>query len=131
MIAFLSFVCILGVFWAGHIFGAHLAFAVIWLGVSCVGLGSLIAAAEMKGFEGQRVIHLRAPWTWEKLTLNVARLSLAWGKVASAEPLYVMTDHGAKPVTGLFTARINHERSLVLDITQESIDEPLVAPHSA
>lgn len=121
MIAILSCVCIVGVFVAGAALGTQTIGALIILGLCVIGLGTLIAAAETRGFEGQRVINVPAPLTWEKLWLNVVRMALKREAVAGNERVYVQTPTGPLPITGVFTARINHELSLVFD-TAEPVD---------
>jgi len=129
VIAVFSLTCIIGVFIAGHLLGVHTTVAVIMLGCCVAALGTLIAAAETRGFEGQRIVNLPMPLTWEKLFLNVVRMAIDRGKVAGTERVYVMTKAGAVPVTGVFTARINHELSLVLDT--EALSEPELNPTTA
>ena len=119
MIAIFSVAAIIGVFLAGHYFAIHTTGAVILLGLCVVALGVLVAAMELRALEGQRIANMPLPWTWEKLWLQVMRLSEDRKAMPSAELLYVMTPEGIVPVTGLTTARINSERAFIFDITEE------------
>lgn len=130
MIATLSLAAILGVFYAGHIFDVHTLGGLGILAVCVIALGVLIAMAETRGFEGQRVINMPTPLTWEKLWLNVVRLALDRGTVQGAESVYVQTATGPQPVTGVFTARINHEMCIVFD-TDAPVDANLAAQYNA
>lgn len=118
MIAVASLVCLIGIFVAGQIFEIHTLLGLGMLGFFCLCMGVLIAAAETRGFEGCRVGNIPKPITWEKLWLSVTRLALDRGQVLSTEQLYVHTRTGILPVTGIFTARMNHALSLVLDTTE-------------
>lgn len=122
MIALLAIVCIIGVFVAGAAFGPQTVIGIVMLAVCVVGLGILIAAAETRGFEGQRVLNIPTPLTWEKLWLNVVRMALDRGTVQGGEPVYVQTPMGPQAVTGVFTARINHVVSIVLDTDAPVVD---------
>jgi len=118
MIALLSFACIIGIFLAGHYYAAHALLALGVLGFACIILGALTAFMELRALEGQRIEGMPLPMTWEKLWLQVLRLSVGRNEVPGSEPVYVLTDNGVMPVTGFMTARINHTRSFILDITE-------------
>lgn len=120
MIPLISMTLLLGVFVAGHIFGVHTTAGVIMVGLFAVGQGLLVAAAQTRGFEGQRVRNIPTPLTWEKVFLNVVRLALDRKENYGKEPVYVQTTKGPVPVTGIFTARINHVLSVVLDTEEAS-----------
>jgi len=122
VIATLSLICLIGVFVAGHVLGVHTTFGVLMVGFFAIAQGVLIAAAQTRGFEGQRVVNMTKPWTWENVTMQIARLSLERHRMVGPERVYVQTAQGPKPITGLFTARINHELSIVLDTTETDAD---------
>lgn len=127
MIPILSLICLIGVFVAGHVLGVHTTAGVIMVGVFAAAQGLLIAAAQTRGFEGQRVRNIPLPITWEKLFLNVVRMALDRKANYGKEPVYVQTNKGPVPITGVFAARINHEMSIVLDT--EVADESVVPAH--
>lgn len=120
MIATLSLFCLIGVFVAGHVLGVHTTLGVVMVGLFAIAQGTLIAAAQTRGFEGQRIVNMPMPLTWEKLFLNVVRMALDRNSAYGKERVYVQTPTGPVPVTGVFTARINHELSIVLDTTEDT-----------
>jgi hypothetical protein len=115
MIALLSFICLISVFIAGHLYNVHAVAGIMMLSLFALAQGVIIVAAKTRGFEGQRLVNLPMPLTWEKLWLNVIRMALQRGKVVGEERIYVQTPTGPVPATGVFTARINHEMGIVLD----------------
>ncbi len=115
MIVVLSFVCLVLVFIAGHVYSVHTVAGVAMLSLFALAQGVIIAAAETRGFEGQRLVNLPMPLTWEKLWLNVVRMALQRGQIVGGECVYVQTPKGPIPATGVFTARINHELGIVID----------------
>lgn len=122
MIALLSVICVIGIFIAGNIFGLHTVAGMLMLAFFVMCMGVLIAAAETHGFEGQRLVQSPMPLTWDKLFLNVARMAVDRGTFVGKERMYVHTPTGIVPVTGVFTARMNHEMGIVLDTTP-SLDD--------
>lgn len=114
MIALLSMLMIVGVFIAGHIFAAAGWTACIILGVCVLALGTLIAAAETHGFEGQYV-PLPTGVTWERISKQLFLMNENKCRFFNGDKLYVQTPMGAVAVTGVFQARINHEMSIVLN----------------
>jgi hypothetical protein len=117
----MTFFAMLGLFLAGTLWSVHLPSSLMMLGLCMIVAGILFAAAETHGFEGRYVAAKTPPYRWETLFLDTVRLALDKGKVAGKEAVYVLTDKGTVPITGLFAARINHEMSIVLD-TSEPID---------
>lgn len=120
MIPFISFILLIGTFVAGHVLGVNTTAGVIMVGVFALAQGVIIAAAQTRGFEGQRVLNIPTPLTWEKVFLNVVRMAIDRGRVAGTEPVYVQTPKGPVPVTGIFTARINHVLAIVMDTEEAS-----------
>jgi hypothetical protein len=116
-----TFLAMLGLFIAGTLFATQMPTAVILLALCMTLAGICYAAAETHGFEGRYVAPKTPPYRWETLFLDVVRLAIDKGKVAGKEAVYVLTDKGTVPITGIFSARINHEMSIVLD-TSEPLD---------
>lgn len=121
MIALLSIILIIGVFLAGHFFAAAGWVACLVLAVCVIGLGTLIAAAETHGFEGQYV-PLPTGVTWGTVSKQLFLMNENKCRFFNGDQLFVQTGAGLVPVTGVFQARINHEMAIVLDV--EPVEDP-------
>lgn len=126
MIALFSCLAVIGVFLSGSYFLTHTFAAIVLLSICVVALGGLVAALELHAVEGQRVRDMPVPLTWNKLFILVMQMAVDRNHMAGAEPIYVQTPQGPQPVTGVFTARINHERSIVFD----TVDLTTTAEHN-
>lgn len=119
----LTFVAMLSIFYGGVLFLPHPAVAALLLGAGMVLAGFCYASAETHGFEGRYVAAKHPPYRWESLWLDVVRLPLGKGKATGTEPIYVATDKGTVPLTGIFSARVNHEMSIVLDTSAPLVQD--------
>lgn len=119
MIALLSMICVVGVFWAGFFYGAHTLGALIMLAVFIIGLGTLIAAAETRGFEGYQTATVRDGFTWADCMKALFHMNEKKNRLFIHDRVYVQTPTGPKPVTNIFSARINTELSIVFDPVEE------------
>lgn len=120
MMVWFNLFAMLLIFWGGTLFAVNTAMSLAFIGVGFLAAGTVFAAAQTRGFEGQRVLNIPTPLTWEKVFLNVVRLALDRKENYGKEPVYVQTPKGPVPVTGIFTARINHVLSIVMDTEEAS-----------
>lgn len=119
MIAFVACVLLLMVFFAGHFFALHVVGATVILGLAFASFGLILAAAaQTLGFEGVYV-PLPTGVTWGTVSKRLFIVNENKARFFNDDKLYVQTPTGPVAVTGFFTARINHEMSIVLDTSVE------------
>ncbi len=117
MIVVITMLAMVGILWAGFLLEAHTLMSFIILGVCMVAAGVMFAAAETRGFEGQRA-SLKEN-TASDLLIALARRAQDTNQMWGKEPLYIQTPHGPEPIRHVYFARINHEMSAILDTTAE------------
>lgn len=117
MISLVAILLIIGVFIAGNMFLTAGWVAWLVLGVCVAGLGTLIAAAETRGFQGQ-YCPLPTGVTWGSASKQLYLMNENKARFFNDDKLYVQTPTGPVAISGIFQARINHEMSIVFDVSE-------------